>query len=248
VNLVGHVAVTVRGRADASPALLAGAMLPDLGAIARIRLRSPDAMTSRPGLTGGGPDDAAAADLAVGIAGHHATDAAFHGSAWFREHNRRLLDALLDAGVERGPARASAHAGLEMLLDGELVGDPQIVIATRRALRAVGDGGEARAAAVTLAAPEDRTEWAARLDRLAGSLDPEAYTSASGVALRLQRMTRGRRRIELRDEHVTAVTSALEAYRSVVARDSDHVVDDVLLAARAATRPLPVHAARSATA
>jgi len=248
VNLVGHVAVTVRGHADAPPALLAGAMLPDLGAIARIRLRSPDARTPHPRLTSDGPDDDAAADLAVGIAGHHATDAAFHGSAWFHEHNRRLLDALLDAGVERGPARASAHAGLEMLLDGELIGDPQVVDATRRALRAVGDGGEARAAAVTLAAPEDRTEWAARLDQIAGSLDPQAYATASGVALRLQRMTRGRRRIELRDEHVTAVTSTLEAYRSVVARDSRHVVDDVLVTARAATRSLPAHAALSSTA
>jgi len=248
VNLVGHVAVTVRGHADASPALLAGAMLPDLSAIARIRLRSPDAATPRPRSTSGRPDDDAAADLAVGIADHHATDAAFHGSAWFREHNRRLLDALLDAGVERGPARASAHAGLEMLLDGELVGDSQIVEATRRALRAVGDGGEARTAAVTLAAPEDRTEWAARLDRIAGSLDPEAYASASGVALRLQRMTRGRRRIELRDEHVIAVTTALETYRSVVARDSNHVVDEVLVTARNATRSLPAHVALSATA
>src|SRR5262245_17438640 len=114
VNLVGHVAVAARQTADASPAYLVGAMLPDLAAMTRVRLGPPV------------PPFPASTDLSAGIALHHLSDAAFHGSRWFNEHNRALRDALLDAGVDPGAARASAHAGLEMLLDGELMSDRRV--------------------------------------------------------------------------------------------------------------------------
>ncbi|MFI5047525.1 MAG: hypothetical protein ACHQIG_10725 [Acidimicrobiia bacterium] len=220
MNLVGHVAVATRQHGHPSPELLVGAMLPDLGSIARVRLL-PAAELAR-----GEP----ARDLAVGLALHHASDAAFHGSRWFHDHNRALRDSLLDAGVDRGAARACAHAGLEMLLDGDLVTDPTVADATGTALEALTVHGPTREAVAVLVAPAHRASWIERLDRIARSLDPRAYTSASNVAVRLHRMTSGRARIELRAEHVPGVAGVLEAYRPVVVLEGARVVEDVLAA------------------
>jgi hypothetical protein len=226
VNLVGHVAVAARSATDAPAALLAGAMLPDLGAIARVRLQPPAPS----------PHDPAARAVAAGIALHHVSDAAFHASPWFNEHNRELRDTLLDAGVDRGPARACAHAGLEMLLDGHLVADAHVAAATDAAFLVLVTPGPARDAAIALVTPAERADWAARLDHIGRSLDPTAYRSPRGVALRLERMTRGRTRIELRAEHVDAVADALEASHPVVARDATRVVDDVVAVLAGAPR------------
>jgi len=141
-----------------------------------------------------------------------------------------LRDALLDARVDRGAARAAAHAGLEMLLDGHLIADPEVARATDAAFAALAAPGPAHDAALALAAPADRYVWGERLDHLAGALDPQSYSSARGVARRLERMTRGRTRIELRSEHVETVAGVLEGYVPVVARDGARVVDDVLVA------------------
>ena len=107
MNLVGHVAVALRpGSTRPSTDFLVGCMLPDLAAIAR-RAHG----QARRATSGGG------------VAFHHACDAVFHESEWFRATNRDVRDALLDAGVDLGPARACSHAGVEMLLDGALVAE-----------------------------------------------------------------------------------------------------------------------------
>ena len=227
VNLVGHVAVATRRDGDASPGLLAGSMLPDLGSIARVRLM--------PASAGAAPEGDAVRDLADGIALHHASDTAFHDLPWFHRHSRLLRDLLLEAGVDRGPARACAHAGLEMLLDGVLVTDPVVERSTDAAFGALTTNGPIRDAAAAAVAPDDRVRWVERLDQIGRSLDPRAYASAPGIATRLHRMTQGRARIELRVEHVDHVAVALEAHRPVVVRDSAQVVDDVLAALDTAT-------------
>jgi hypothetical protein len=90
MNLVGHVAVALDPEAPTPPStqFLLGCMLPDLAAIARVRLARPDG------------------ELGRGVAYHHACDAVFHETEWFRSVNRALRDALVDAGVDSGPARA----------------------------------------------------------------------------------------------------------------------------------------------
>ena len=227
VNLVGHVAVASRQPCGASPGFLAGAMLPDLGAIARVRL-----LPASAGHTA--PDDAGG-DLADGIALHHASDAAFHDSRWFHDHNRALRDLLLAGGVDRGPARACADAGLEMLLDGELVTDGDVVRSTEAAFDALTDVGPTRDAAAAAVAAHDRDRWIERLDRIARTLDARAYVSAADIATRLHHMTQARPRIELRTEHVALVTHALEQYRPRVVSDTSTILDDVLTAVRAAS-------------
>ena len=73
MNLIGHVAVALD--ADAAPPsteFLVGCMLPDLAAIARVRLARPEGA------------------LGDGVSFHHASDAVFHESEWFRATNREL--------------------------------------------------------------------------------------------------------------------------------------------------------------
>jgi hypothetical protein len=83
-----------------------GAVLPDLASMAGVRV-------DRPRITG---------PLAAGIRFHHVADAAFHGEGAFVAGTialRRDLDA---AGVRPASARAIAHVGWELLLDGTLAG------------------------------------------------------------------------------------------------------------------------------
>lgn len=56
-----------------------------------------------------------------GIELHHRTDEAFHRSPAFLASCAQALDALTEAGVRRGTARAVGHIGTEMFLDGWLV-------------------------------------------------------------------------------------------------------------------------------
>jgi hypothetical protein len=207
VNLVGHVAVALEPEAPPpSTDFLVGCMLPDLAAIARVRVARP---------TG---------DLGEGVAFHHACDAVFHESAWFHDANRALRDALLDAGIDSGPARACSHAGVEMLLDGRLVADETVDAHARVVLDAVSAGAPALGA---LAPVEVRDVWVERLQMIGSSLDPARYRDPRFVAERLHRMTAGRRRIALRAQDVDTVTVVLRAFQPGIADAAPDVVAEV---------------------
>ena len=221
MNLVGHVAVALEPEGPPpSTEFLVGCMLPDLAAIARVRV-------ARPG-----------GDLGEGVAFHHASDAVFHESDWFRSANRALRDTLVDAGVDSGPARACSHAGVEMLLDGRLVTDPVIDTCARATLDAVSTG----ASALGPLAPEDaRAAWIERLRMIGGSLDPARYQDARFVAERLHRMTSGRRRIELRAEQIDTVTTALRAFQPAIAHAAPAVLAMVRQTVIDVEGPIPHH-------
>ncbi len=191
-------------------------MLPDLAAIARVRVSRPEG------------------ELGAGVAFHHACDGAFHESAWFRATNRALRDALVDAGVDSGPARACSHAGVEMLLDGRLVADEEVDTHARVVLDAVHTGAHALA---PLAPTDARDAWVARLQMIGSSLDPARYRDARFVAERLQRMTSGRRRIELRGDQVDTVTGALRDFQSGI---SDAALDVVAQVRETVTPQAPI--------
>jgi hypothetical protein len=199
MNLVGHLSVALDSdSAPPSTAFLIGCMLPDLAAIARVRI-------ARPG-----------GELGRGVAFHHECDAVFHESAWFRVTNAALRDALLDAGVDTGAARACSHAGVEMLLDGRLVKDATVDTHARLVFGAVSASADALG---PLAPDAQRAVWTERLEMIGTSLDPARYQDPEFVAERLQRMTAGRRRIELRTEQVAAVAATL--------RDAQPAIGDV---------------------
>jgi hypothetical protein len=105
VNFFGHAAVASWSAAE--PGTLLGAMLPDFATMCGGRIA--------------GADDAAVAE---GIALHHATDAAFHQLPAVTGLMRELDEQLAGGGCSRGPRRAVAHIGVELLLDGVLVDEP----------------------------------------------------------------------------------------------------------------------------
>ena len=81
-----------------------GAMLPDFSTMCGARVV--------------GSDDE---DVATGITLHHATDSVFHQAAVVTGLMRELDHRLERGGCARGPRRAVAHIGVELLLDGVLV-------------------------------------------------------------------------------------------------------------------------------
>lgn len=114
MNFFGHAALAAghfesRGLEPAALArLCTGAMLPDF--VGMLRLSRPEVR-----------DDA----LARGVAFHHLTDHAFHDLRSFHELSQRTFAWLSERQLPRGPARAVAHVGIEMLLDEVMAEAPE---------------------------------------------------------------------------------------------------------------------------
>lgn len=202
MNVLGHTHVAERLRPhDAAHAL--GAVLPDLASIAGVRLQTPL------------PAPAHAA-IAEGIACHHAADATFHSLARFRAGAAALRRDLLAAGLPTGPARAVAHVGYELLLDGTLVGTPT-EDAYRRALAGVADATDA-------IAPAHRARWLAFVDRTTTVRHAPRYDDVEWVAGRLVAILAHRPRLRLDAAHVPAVARVLDRHVDAIRDDAPHVL------------------------
>jgi len=106
LNFYGHL-VTASWQSQ-SPDFALGAMLPDFATMARVSLSPQKGRYSE------------------GVSFHHVGDRVFHRLPEFREQEKWALQFLLEAGLRRGPARAVAHVGVELILDGALVGEGAI--------------------------------------------------------------------------------------------------------------------------
>jgi hypothetical protein len=126
MNFFGHAALAASHFTEQDPpfdrqllpTVCVGAMLPDF--IGMLRLARPTIHD---------------ATLARGIAFHHATDEVFHELASFHRLSRQAFAWLSDRAMPRGPARAVAHIGIEMLLDEVMAADEFARDAYRAALR-----------------------------------------------------------------------------------------------------------------
>jgi hypothetical protein len=162
VNFFGHAAIASRSTSE--PGSLLGAMLPDFATMCRGRLAA--------------PEDAA---LAAGIDLHHATDAAFHRLPATLALMRELDERLERAGCARGPRRAASHVGVELLLDGVLVGEPAYRDAYVAALACDPAG-------VRWREPGDAERFSMLLARLRTHGVPDDLRRPDAIAMRLQRM------------------------------------------------------------
>jgi len=106
VNFYGHAVLAAATRHDSEFVL--GAMLPDFISILGTR-----------------PPRLEMGNLALGVAFHHRTDAAFHDSSVFRALQGHASGHLSGLGVRRGPTRAVAHVGVELLIDAALAAQNQ---------------------------------------------------------------------------------------------------------------------------
>lgn len=104
MNFFGHALVAQRNEVTPGPVraeFVLGSMLPDFASMLRAR-----------------PPRATLEPLQAGLAFHHATDDAFHGSQSFLEFSGQASSYLTGRGLSRGSVRAVAHVGVELLLDG----------------------------------------------------------------------------------------------------------------------------------
>ncbi len=172
VNYFGHAAVASWSASEpipgqpggpAHPGLVLGAMLPDFASMSGARIAS--------------SEDRA---VTAGIALHHKTDGVFHTLPVVTGLMREL-DAILDHhGCARGPRRAVAHIGVELLLDGVLLDEPRYRESFTRGL--------AHDAPITWRDPGDDALFARLLARLRSYGVPDDLRRPEAITHRLSRM------------------------------------------------------------
>lgn len=186
MNFFGHAAVA--SWTSQVPGVVLGAMLPDLARMCGARIEAVD-------------DDA----VAQGVALHHATDAAFHQlpavTALMRE-----LDGLLAHGhCARGPRRAVAHIGVELLLDGALIDEP--------AHRAAYLGALTHDPALRWCDPGDAPRLAALLDRLRARGVPDDLQRPVAITTRVHHVLAHRPLLAPSPDDLRAIRDALIAFQ-----------------------------------
>ncbi len=207
MNFFGHAAVAT-WYWPASPGVWLGSMLPDFAS-----------------MCGGRIDASDDGDVTRGIALHHTTDAAFHKLAVVTQLMREL-DGLLDhGGCARGPRRAVAHIGVELLLDGVLTAEP--------AYRAAYLAGLAHEPAVRWRDPEAAPRFAVLLDRLRARGVPEDLRLPDAITTRVHHVLAHRPLLAAAPDDLRAIRTALVAFKPRI----EVACETVLGAMRAALDP-----------
>jgi hypothetical protein len=214
VNFIGHAQVALWSRDE--PAFVLGAMLPDLVGMAGLRV--PGVNTSAPA---DAPVPCMSRELAEGVALHHRTDQLFHSEPHFLRLTQRVLDELTALGVPRGPARGVAHVGVELLLDGELLGEPGVARGYEQAL-----GVLPRVRPLFAESPQIE-RWTAFSRRLAAYGTPYDYRNADAVVDRLVRVFAGRQRLALDSNSERIVRSVLPDLQRHVASETPLVLSEL---------------------
>jgi hypothetical protein len=162
--------------------------------------------------------------VAQGVANHHRADAAFHALPWFQRTTHRIANELELAGVRRGPARAAAHVGCELLIDGHLLADPAITLALHQTWTILERCGPE---VVHLVAPMQRPSWKRWLESFLHGVEPDRYAEASYVAQRIDLLTKRRPRLATSPSEVVSIAAVLAAHTRTIALDAQTVVAEV---------------------
>jgi len=212
LNLIGHIAVARRigSHPHDADVVALGSVVPDLAAWGRFRLTGRHAQGTA---------------LGHGISIHHQTDTEFHSHRWFVDIQTQIRSALESAGVGRGPARACAHVGTEMLIDGTLHQDPQIAEATSAALGVI---GSAPRGLTQIVAPDTVTDWERHLGSVVWYGIPVDYHDPHAVAARLGRILNRRPRLRLDPNDVGVVAAILNDHHPNIVDSAHQIVDDVV--------------------
>lgn len=186
MNFYSHCWLARRDGADDAFAL--GAMLPDFAGMSGARL----VRVEHP-------------EVARGVAHHHAVDAVFHATPSFIALCQRSAERLDAAGVRWGTGRAVAHVGVELLLDGVLLGD--------RATDSLYLDALGRGPALGATLHWSRADAPARFEALCRRLLALGARREHGepevVSERLHRALEGRPRLAILPQHTEAVRSEL---------------------------------------
>lgn len=213
MNFFGHAAITAQlfghspnaVEAGELAKLCAGAMLPDF--VSMLALRRPQVVD---------------ASVQRGVDFHHATDHAFHELPSFQALSRAAFEWLSAHALPRGPARAVAHIGVEMLLD-EAIAEDELARTSYRA-------------ALDVPLPElllfTREEDADRLGSLTRLLQERAPQSAVPppaplLAERIRRTLARRPRLATDDRGQALLADWIALARPVVGREAPQLFRDL---------------------
>lgn len=173
MNFFSHAAIA--GSYSTEPLFVFGAMLPDF--VSMVRARPPIVHEHT---------------LEAGVRFHHATDAVFHELPHFRELCAWSRDVLAARGVPRGPSRALAHVGVELLLDAYL---SQNAAATSAYLTALAAGADAGSSGRVQFRSDDEAERFAHLARVLSKRGVSAGAPPELLLSRLKNTLAGRPRL-----------------------------------------------------
>lgn len=173
---------------EAEPGYVLGSMLPDFEGMCGTPLE--------------GVDDE---PIARGIALHHATDELFHRAPPFLSLCAEGLASLTERGVPRAAARACAHVGAELVLDGILLAEHGPNAAYERALHA----GAVEARGPNLRFRDGGARFESLRSRLLVFGVPHRYGDPEFVADRLYDALAKRPRLALARELVPTVADWL---------------------------------------
>jgi hypothetical protein len=206
VNFFGHAAVATWSApaSGATPGVVLGAMLPDFATMCGGRIAAADE-----------------ADVADGIALHHTTDSVFHQLPVVTGLMHELDEHLARGGCARGPRRAVAHIGMELLLDGALLDEPAYRAAYLRGLSH--DPGPA----LHWRDPDAAPRFTMLLTRLRARGVPEDLRSPDAITTRLQHILAHRPLLAPSLDDLRAIRSALIAFKPRLEIAADAVVRGV---------------------
>jgi acyl carrier protein phosphodiesterase len=208
MNYFGHAAVAARWRGNL-PSFVLGAMLPDLVKLGSgVPHRSPDPL------------------IQEGVAFHIRTDTLFHDHPLFQQWHVASLARMRESDVGKGPARAAAHIGIEMLLDDALAESRDARTSYIDALRY---GTELTP---ELELERSSPSTAAELREVCRTLLTFSGRIASAdeerLRLRMERTLSRRPRIAASQQELSTIVKILTEYRVEVSSAAPRLVDDLL--------------------
>jgi acyl carrier protein phosphodiesterase len=175
-------------------------MLPDFASMCRGRLTR-----------------AADPDVQDGIDLHHRTDGVFHTSKSFTGLESHALARFTERGVSRGAAMATAHIGVELLLDGILLDNRDACALYLAAIEHATATLHSPGHAIGWAKPEQISRWHALCSRLRAYGLPEGYRDLDTVARRLAMILSGYPSLAFTGRDQERVRAELDALRDRVA-------------------------------
>jgi hypothetical protein len=193
VNFFGHAAVATWSAPSPTgqtvePGVVLGAMLPDFAT-----------------MCGGRIDGSEDASVAAGIDLHHATDAAFHALPVVTGLMRELDEHLVRGQCARGPRRAVAHIGVELLLDGAMIDEPSY--------RAAYLAGISHDAALRWRDREAAPRFAALIGRLRARGIPDDLRAPDAITTRIHHILAHRPLLAPSADDLRAIRGALAAFQ-----------------------------------
>ena len=202
MNFFSHAAVARRFSAE--PEFLLGAMLPDFVSMLGVRMPAVSHAT-----------------LENGVRFHHLTDHVFHELPEFFTLSRDAHVELRERGLGRGPARAVAHVGIEILLDTTLGQSASAQEAYRSGLEAGRHPYLVAAIALPAKDRERLSDLLETLFRRGVVLD----TSSGIVMERIKRTLLRRPRLALGDDDGPRVVDWVETARARVVGSTPALVE-----------------------